>query len=130
MKSDNIAMEDLPDSKYLKQRRLLTPLMSKKVPPIPSEDERKAYGEYHTNPISRMMFWWLNPILKVGYRRTLTENDLFYLEDRQRTETLYEIFRGYLDEEIARAWKKSQESSDDPREFKLASDLYYPFMFI
>lgn len=119
MKSDNIAMEDLPDSKYLKQRRLLTPLMSKKVPPIPSEDERKAYGEYHTNPVSRMMFWWLNPILKVGYRRTLTENDLFYLEDRQRTETLYEIFRGYLDEEIVRAWKKFQESSDDPREFKL-----------
>mmetsp|Transcript_5884 Transcript_5884/g.7152 ORF Transcript_5884/g.7152 Transcript_5884/m.7152 type:complete len:1359 (-) Transcript_5884:1928-6004(-) len=61
------------------QKRLFTFLFSKKIPPLPSYDERKLYPEHNANCISRIFFWWLNPIMSVGYKRTLQPQDLFVL---------------------------------------------------
>lgn len=90
-------LEGQPDVLVKNQRRLLSFLLSKKIPPIPSAEERKPYGEFHANYISRMMFWWLNPIMRVGYKRTITDNDLFYLDESQKSEHLYSIFRSHFE---------------------------------
>lgn len=82
------------------QHRLLTPFLSKKVPPIPSDEERKPYGQYHANFLSKIMFAWLYPLLSVGYKRTLTENDLFYLEDQQTVQTMYTDFKKHFDDQL------------------------------
>lgn len=89
-----------------RQRRLLSFLMSKKVPPIPTDEERKVHPESSVNIISRIMFWWLNPIMKVGYKRTLTDNDLFKLQDEQKNDYMYQKFRSILDEKYNECLKK------------------------
>ncbi|KAG0670942.1 hypothetical protein C6P42_003729, partial [Pichia californica] len=104
-KSDS-ALEDQSDVTLVRQRRMLSFFMSKKVPDVPSNEERKPYGEYHSNPISRLMFWWLNPLLNVGYKRTITSNDLFYLDERQTTDHIYLIFKNHFDNEVKKAIHK------------------------
>ncbi|KAG0683195.1 hypothetical protein C6P40_005225, partial [Pichia californica] len=90
-------LENQSDEKLVRQKRLMSFMMSKNVPPVPSNEERKPYGEYHSNPLSLSMFWWLNPILKTGYKRTINLNDLFKLEDDQKTEYLYTKFKTFFD---------------------------------
>ncbi|AWU75694.1 uncharacterized protein C5L36_0B09350 [Pichia kudriavzevii] len=124
------ALESQPDFKFQRQKRLMSPFMSKKVPPIPTKEERKPYGEYHTNILFRIMFWWLNPILNVGYKRTLTEQDLFYLDNSQTMDTLYETFKSHLKTTIEKSMKKylqekySKEGKTyDPSSIPTAEDL-------
>jgi ABC-type multidrug transport system fused ATPase/permease subunit len=106
MQNSDPKLEEQNDVSLKRQKRLLSFLMSKKIPPVPSDEERKPFGEYHTNLISRAMFWWLNPILQVGYKRTLTENDLFYLEDKQKTDNMYSLFRSYFEKDMKKAIDK------------------------
>lgn len=99
-------LEEQPDVALMKQKRLLSFLTSKKVPPIPSQEERKPFGEYHANPISKIMFWWVHPLLSVGYKRTITDNDLFYLEEEQKVDFLYEKFKIHLNTGIEKSIQK------------------------
>lgn len=87
------------------QRRLLTPLLSKKVPPQPSDDERKVYPK-RTNPFSFLFFWWLHPIMKVGYKRTLTPADVFKLNDDIKVETMTRSFQKAFDRRLLSAQEK------------------------
>ncbi|CAH2350577.1 oligomycin resistance ATP-dependent permease Yor1p [[Candida] railenensis] len=63
----------------VKQKRLLSRFFTDKVPPIPLPEERLEYGYNNANILSKVFFWWLHPILKTGYIRTLTNMDLFKL---------------------------------------------------
>lgn len=74
------------------QKRLLTPFMKRKVIPIPTEEERKPFPMNEANIFSVLYFTWLWPLLKVGYRRTLTEKDLYTLTDDLKVETLLDQF--------------------------------------
>ncbi|OBA13454.1 hypothetical protein METBIDRAFT_48213, partial [Metschnikowia bicuspidata var. bicuspidata NRRL YB-4993] len=82
------------------QKRLLTPFLSKNIPPIPEENERREYPK-KVNPLSYLFFWWLHPVMKVGYKRTLTPADMYTLNDNIKVETLtrkfQEIFRTRLE---------------------------------
>lgn len=75
------------------QRRLFSFLLSKKVPPVPSKEERKVYPEFQANIISRIFFLWLNPVMKVGYKRALEENDLFVLSDNLKVKNMTDEFQ-------------------------------------
>ncbi|TID30754.1 hypothetical protein CANINC_000670 [Pichia inconspicua] len=88
-----------------RQRRLLSFLMSKNVPPVPTDEERTVYPEFSANILSRIMFWWLNPIMKLGYKRTLTDNDLFKLEEHQENDHMYKKFRTIFDAKYNKALK-------------------------
>ncbi|ODV74894.1 ATP-binding cassette transporter YOR1 [Cyberlindnera jadinii NRRL Y-1542] len=110
--------EDLERSEPQLQRRLLTPfLLSKKVPPIPKEDERKPYPYLKTNPLSQILFWWLNPLLRVGYKRTLDPNDFYYLEHSQDIETTYSNYEMHLarilEKDRAKAREKDPTLTDE-----------------
>jgi len=102
------------------QKRLMTPLLSKKVPEIPNEDERKRYPYKHSNYISRLFFWWLMPLMNVGYKRTLTSNDLWYLDDEMSINHTYPIFEQHLQKIVAkdRAKKKAKNPNLTEEELK------------
>jgi hypothetical protein len=88
------------DDKVIPQKRLLSFLMSKKIPPLPTPDERKMYPEFSANIISRIFFWWLNPMMNVGYKRTLQEEDLFVLPDEMTIQTQANRFHKMLAAQI------------------------------
>lgn len=74
------------------QNRMFSFLFSRKIPPLPSKDERKIYPEHNTNWISKVFFWWLNPIMSVGYKRTLQPEDLFVLSKDMTVKDMTEKF--------------------------------------
>lgn len=61
------------------QKRMFSFMFSQTVPPLPSNDERNIYPEHTANWLSKTFFWWLNPMMIVGYKRTLQPEDLFIL---------------------------------------------------
>lgn len=77
------------------QKRLLTRFLSKKVPPVPLDLERLVYPD-KLSPWSWLFFWWLHPVMRTGYKRTLTPNDLFELNDKVKVEPLDNRFEHYL----------------------------------
>lgn len=93
-------LENQPEIKL--QKRWFSFLLSKKVPPIPSEEERPEYPERSSNPISLMMFWWMNSLFQVGYKRTIHEEDLWKLDDPQKIDVLYEKFKFHLTKSITK----------------------------
>lgn len=74
------------------QRRLFTPLILKKIPPIPSEDERKTYPTYD-NPFLWFLFTWILPVMKRGYKRTLVPADMFKLNENIKVENMADRFQ-------------------------------------
>lgn len=79
------------------EHRLLTPLLSKKVPPIPKDDsERTKYPLRSTFLLNRILFSWLLPLMKVGYKRTLDPMDLYYLDENMEIDTTYDLFQKNL----------------------------------
>lgn len=97
------------------QWRLLTFMLSKKVDPIPSEEERKPYLESKCNIFSRILFWWLFPVMNVGYKRTLHPEDLYKLTDDIKVETMYKRFSGIFDKQLKKAQKKHIEQKCSTR---------------
>lgn len=70
------------------QRRLLSAFMSKNVPPVPETPEQRRPFPSKRNPFLLMFFWWLHPVMRVGYKRTLTPEDMFVLDDPLKVETM------------------------------------------
>ncbi|XP_011096661.1 ABC transporter C family member 2 [Sesamum indicum] len=58
--------------------------------------------ERHVNIFSKITFAWMNPIMQLGYRRPLTEKDVWKLDTWDRTETLNDSFQKSWAEEIRR----------------------------
>ncbi|KAL0363618.1 UNVERIFIED_CONTAM: ABC transporter C family member 2 [Sesamum calycinum] len=58
--------------------------------------------ERHANIFSKITFAWMNPIMQLGYRRPLTEKDVWKLDTWDRTETLNDSFQKSWAEEIRR----------------------------
>ncbi|CAM9003410.1 unnamed protein product [Rhodiola kirilowii] len=51
--------------------------------------------ERHVNIFSRIFFAWMNPLMQLGYKRPLTEKDIWKLDTWDRTETLNNSFQKY-----------------------------------
>ncbi|KAH3675449.1 hypothetical protein WICMUC_002738 [Wickerhamomyces mucosus] len=79
-----------PDKKPIK--RLLTPLLPKKVPTIPEEFARKPLPIFSVNFFSQIFYSWLLVMLSVGYKRTLTQNDLWNLHGELSIDEAYKRF--------------------------------------
>lgn len=67
------------ESNSLRQKRLML-FMFKKTAPKAEERDMKVFPYVNAGVLSKMFFWWTNPVMKVGYTRTLEPNDLFKLE--------------------------------------------------
>jgi ABC-type multidrug transport system fused ATPase/permease subunit len=55
--------------------------------------------ERRANLWSKIVFSWMNPIMKLGYERPLTEKDIWKLDTWERTETLHNTFQKCWTEE-------------------------------
>lgn len=85
----------------MQQKRLLSFLMSKTPVPIPIEDERKPYGYTNANFLSKLFFWWLKPLMNVGYKRTVQPPDLFYLTEDLKVQYYIEVFDNLYQRKVA-----------------------------
>lgn len=102
-------MEVLHDEKSARPvKRLLTPLLSKKVPPVPEEPERKVLPIQTRNLISRLLFLWLIPLYNRGYKRTLDNGDLWKLGNRLSINTTFPRFQHNLNRILKYNQKKGQ----------------------
>lgn len=120
---------ELIDDKNVKPvRRLMTPLLSTRVPPVPHESERKEFLLLNTNIISRTFFTWLIPLFNKGYKRTLDFNDLWKLDQRLSINTTYPKFQHYLNRIIAENETKNGRTQGIPR-FGIIKALFYTFMW-
>uniref|UniRef100_A0A8C6FEF5 Multidrug resistance-associated protein 4 n=1 Tax=Monodon monoceros TaxID=40151 RepID=A0A8C6FEF5_MONMO len=76
-----------------------------------------VYPEVKPNPLqdanlcSRVLFWWLNPLFKIGHKRRLEEDDMYSVLPEDRSKHLGEELQGYWDREVLRAEKDAREPS-------------------
>lgn len=86
---------DLEDNQLKLQKRFFTPLLLKKVPPVPEEADRLTFPiiPRWTHPIEWFFFTWLIPVLRAGYKRTLQPPDLLKLNDTIKVDPLAEKFK-------------------------------------
>ncbi|CAL0309004.1 unnamed protein product [Lupinus luteus] len=59
--------------------------------------------EKHANLLSKIFFSWMNPIMRLGYEKPLTEKDIWKLDTWDRTETLNNNFQ--------RCWAEESQKS-------------------
>lgn len=76
------------------QHRLFTPLVNKRIPVVPSEEEKKSFPK--PNFLSTVLFTWLIPLYNVGYKRTLVSNDLWSLTSDIGVEETYAVFNYHM----------------------------------
>ncbi|CDR39526.1 CYFA0S03e04390g1_1 [Cyberlindnera fabianii] len=101
-KSKELDLEIQGDKQPELINRLFTwALWNKKVAPVPLDSERKQLPLYHTNYLSRAFFTWLIPLFRKGYKRTILQNDLWYLDDANRVEVLHPIFTKHINDIVA-----------------------------
>ena len=110
------------------QKRLFSIFFPKKVQPIPSDEERKQYPEFKSNPISQMMFYWLNPVIKSGFNRTAHHNDCFTLKDTSESmDYYYDCFKNKLNELTSQ--KDNLNETNVVTWIMILIALYHTFMF-
>ncbi|XP_055398777.1 ATP-binding cassette sub-family C member 4-like isoform X2 [Bubalus kerabau] len=63
------------------------------------------------NLCSRLFFWWLNPLFKIGHKRKLEKDDMYPVLPEDRSQRLGEELQGYWDQEVLRAQKDAREPS-------------------
>uniref|UniRef100_A0A5G2RCQ7 Multidrug resistance-associated protein 4 n=1 Tax=Sus scrofa TaxID=9823 RepID=A0A5G2RCQ7_PIG len=69
--------------------------------PVYPEPKHNPLGD--ANICSRLLFWWLTPLLRVGYKRRLEEDDMYSVLPEDRS--------AHLGKKVSRAEKDAQEPS-------------------
>jgi len=62
----------------------------KKVIPVPKEPQPTPYTK--ASLLSRITYWWANPLFTTGHSRPLEDNDLYLLDPKFEEKTLAENF--------------------------------------
>ncbi|KAL6198463.1 hypothetical protein ACLB2K_028252 [Fragaria x ananassa] len=68
---------------------------------LPGEDQ--ICPERHVNIFSRIYFGWMTPLMQLGYRKPITETDVWKLDTWDQTETLIKRFQECWVEESKRS---------------------------
>ena len=77
-----------------------TPVSVQDVTLAPADYEPLAGGEnvcpeFRVNIIARLLFNWMSPLMELGYKRPITDPDVWQLDESDKTETLYSTFQRY-----------------------------------
>lgn len=62
-------------------------------------DKKKLRPENSVSLFSRLCFWWVNDLILTGYKRPLTREDMWKIEDTESAK--------YLTNKLQVAWDKS-----------------------
>jgi ATP-binding cassette subfamily C (CFTR/MRP) protein 1 len=49
---------------------------------------QKIYPEHFAGLLSRITFWWLNPLILTGYKRDLTKEDMWEIDESESSRNL------------------------------------------
>ncbi|XP_070786421.1 ATP-binding cassette sub-family C member 4-like isoform X1 [Enoplosus armatus] len=60
------------------------------------------------NLLSKVFFWWLNPLFRIGYKRQLEEDDMYEVLAEDKSERLGQDLHRYWDHEVQKAAKELQ----------------------
>uniref|UniRef100_A0A3P9IC91 Cystic fibrosis transmembrane conductance regulator n=1 Tax=Oryzias latipes TaxID=8090 RepID=A0A3P9IC91_ORYLA len=63
------------------------------------------------NIFSKLFFWWLNPLFRIGSKRRLDEDDIFEVLPEDRSDHLGEELKRFWDQEVLNASKEMQTPS-------------------
>uniref|UniRef100_A0A3P9LF64 ATP-binding cassette, sub-family C (CFTR/MRP), member 4 n=1 Tax=Oryzias latipes TaxID=8090 RepID=A0A3P9LF64_ORYLA len=63
------------------------------------------------NIFSKLFFWWLNPLFRIGSKRRLDEDDIFEVLPEDRSDHLGEELKKFWDQEVVNASKEMQTPS-------------------
>ncbi|KAJ6660858.1 hypothetical protein lerEdw1_017015, partial [Lerista edwardsae] len=74
---------------------------------LPSRDD-KYNPLSDANFCSRLFFWWLNPLLVIGYKRKLEEDDMYKILSEDSSKVLGEDLQGFWDKEVQKAKKEGR----------------------
>ncbi|CAH1800691.1 unnamed protein product [Owenia fusiformis] len=86
--------------------------LSNPVPVAPPDElEETGYIQPHVNLLSRAIWWWLNPLLRYGYKNTLELKDLGKLPKTEWAEKNFIKFKQIFDAEKEKAAKKGKQPS-------------------
>ncbi|VAH10249.1 unnamed protein product [Triticum turgidum subsp. durum] len=66
--------------------------------PLPGGEQ--ICPERHANIFSWIFFSWVTPLMQQGYRRPITDNDIWKLDNWDETETLYSRFQKCWNDEL------------------------------
>ena len=80
--------------------RRLNPLRWGQMPPVPKE--RIISPEYGASWFSKLVFEWMTPIMKVGYRRPLELNDIWLVNPDRKIDLLADRFNALFQDRVAR----------------------------
>ncbi|XP_055398764.1 ATP-binding cassette sub-family C member 4-like [Bubalus kerabau] len=89
--------------------------------------ERKPNPLQDANLCSRLVFWWINPLFKIGHKRRLEEDDMYSVLPEDRSQHVGEELQGYWDQEVKRAEKDAREPSLMKAIIKCYWKSYLPF---
>ncbi|XDB55930.1 hypothetical protein AB1E18_009393 [Capra hircus] len=79
------------------------------------------------NLCSRLVFWWINPLFKIGHKRRLRKDDMYSVLPEDRCQHRGEELQGYWDQEVKRAEKDAREPSLMKAIIKCYWKSYLPF---
>lgn len=99
--------QDLEGNQELKnEKRMLSFLFSKKVPPVLNEDERTDFPWRSSSIFKQIGFWWMWPVLLKGYKRTLIPSDLWTLPKNLTVEDMHQRFEDNLQKLLSKQQDK------------------------
>ncbi|GAV52773.1 hypothetical protein ZYGR_0AI00550 [Zygosaccharomyces rouxii] len=120
-------LEKVTESDIYRQKRLFSFLHSRKIPEIPQgEDERKTLPLYNRNIISQIFIWWVVPVIRKGYKRTIQPNDLFKMSPRFSVETMYTSFQRQLARFVEKGRRRYREQHPDASEQEVKDNAKLP----
>lgn len=73
------------------------------------------------NFLSKIFFWWLNPLFTIGFKRRLEEEDMYEVLQEDRSEVLGQELQRYWDKELQKATKEMRT----PRLAKVIMQCYW-----
>jgi ATP-binding cassette subfamily C (CFTR/MRP) protein 1 len=78
-------------------RTIFDPLNSHPpTPPAFSMDEATDIPLATASFISKLTFWWMTPLLLLGYKRSLVAEDLWKMDESRRAAHLADLFEGHF----------------------------------
>ena len=85
------------------------------VLPVELARDSKVSGETKASFLSYLTFHWLTDLCWTGFRKTLTQDDIFSLHPRDRGENVTPILEGYWNAELAKKEQFRTRMVDAPR---------------
>ncbi|KAG7227636.1 hypothetical protein INR49_005451 [Caranx melampygus] len=74
----------------------------------PLRKEAKDNPSASANLLSKIFFWWLNPLFSIGYKRKLEEDDMYKVLPEDASDRLGEELQWYWDQEVQQAAKETR----------------------